>query len=363
MNRYFPAQDGRDFRRKAFATLAERYRPVILDALELLHDIEFEFPALTKAHVEQLRPDLLFRQGLPFCVTEESYFTIDDSSAPVLAALFAGHTLALTHLDYHLDGSAPDPAATATAVKLDAATAASYAIRVVFAAGRMLDGVANGAALFQDVFDPISGFVVARMHEDWRERYARSHLSPAPTRLDEYLNSPSSRLLGSGYWELMIRGSFARHRAEPDPGLIEVAGVLRKLRQVVDEIADFDEDLRAGLVTTPLLFALADSHGSAAAATLSDAVRAAWAAVTEPVGDGDAAAEIAECRALVHDANGFERAFAFADDLWCEGVSSSTGKLGHRADGFLLLLDLKRAKMQDLRSAGWRNTSTERFFV
>jgi hypothetical protein len=361
MNRYSPASDGRDFRLESFAALADRYRPVVHDALALLQAVEFEFPALTKAHVEQLRPDLLFRQSLPFCVTEETFFALDGSSSPVLAALFAGHTLALTHLDYHLDGSTPDPSATATALKMEPTTAVAYSVRVMLTAARILDEVANGQRLFQHAFDPVSGFVLARMHQDWLERYDPAQLSDAAARLGEYLNSPTSRLMGSGYWELMIRGSFVRHGARCTPGIDVLAATLRKLRQAVDEIADFDEDLRAGLATTPLLFALAGLPG-AAASVLAEAVRSAWSS-NDGAGGGFRDAAVAECRKLVCEAGGFERAAEFADGLWRSGVAHCERTWGPAADGYLLLLDLKRAKLQELRSSGWRNVRTERFFA
>jgi hypothetical protein len=366
IGRFDPRECGRTFRRTAFTALAQRYRPTIAEAVDLLRAIEFEFPALTTAHLEQLRPDLLFRQALPFCVTEQAFFNLDSSSSRVLAALLAIHTLALTQLDYHLDGSTPDPAASATAVRTDPTTAWCYAARMAFAAGRLLDGVATGHRFFDNVIDPISGFVVARMHQDWLERYDHRQMAAVHQRLDDYLTSPRSRLLGSGYWEVMIRGSFARHGTTPGPELVHVMRILRQLRQAVDEIADFDDDLRAGLVTTPLLFALtgsgpADADAIRDADTIRDAVRAVWSMRT--AAPDVLTTAVGECRQLVERAGGFLRTFLFADQVWRNGTSLCDRALGPRAAGYLVLLDIKRAKLDELHNRGWHNTTTDRTFT
>lgn len=39
-----------------------------------------------------------------------------------------------------------------------------------------------------------------------------------------------------------------------------------------------------------------------------------------------------------------------------------TGSLGHHAPNFLTLLDLKRAKLQELAKNGWRNITTDMHF-
>jgi hypothetical protein len=89
---------------------------------------------------------------------------------------------------------------------------------------------------------------------------------------------------------------------------------------------------------------------------LSDAVRSAWSSNGGAVDDDST---VAGCRKLVGDAGGFERAAEFADGLWRSGV----GHCDPTWTGYLLLLDLKRAKLQELRETGWRNVRTERFFV
>lgn len=316
-----------------------------------------EFPALAKAHSEQLRPELIFRHALPFCIAEDAFFGLRPSSPRVLAALLAGHTLALTHLDYHLDGARPDPDAPATARKMAAATAVAYSIRMVYAAGRIADGLPRGN-LFADVLDPVSGFVVLRMHEDWQERYTLDVLDNPAHHLRQYLGSRTSRLLGSGYWEVMVRGAFASHSVEPSRQLIAIVRSLRKLRQIVDEVADFREDVRAGLATTPLLFALADQSAGAETAGL---LRSLW--TRQANGAPLPETGLTELRNAVIAADGFDRSFRLADSAWMAWVSRCERLLGTRADGFVALLDLKRAKLAELANTQWQNPTTYSFFA
>lgn len=355
--RYDPATDGRAFRDHAFHVLAESYWPTVAGALDILNDVGLEFPALDKAHSEQLRPDLLFRHSIPFCVTEEAFFGLADSSRPVLAALLAGHTLALTHLDYHLDGSGPATDAAATARKMPVPTAVSYSVRMVYAVGRIVGDAHLMAALFAEVFDPVSGFVLARMHEDWLERYTSS-LSGSSEQLEEYLQSPLSRLGTSRYWEVMVRGSFVGRSRAPHPGAVRAAQDVGRLRQVVDEIADFHDDLAAGLVTSPLLFALAERRSRE---RLRTEVRELWAAVKAGAEPDAARSHARAAAALVTSAGGFDAAARFADDLWRSGARACAEDLGERGGGYQLLFDLKRAKLRALEESGWSDASTRSF--
>jgi hypothetical protein len=355
--RFDPACDGRRYRRQTFRALSTRYQQLVLRTLAVLQELTFEFPTLDKMHREQLRPELVFRHALPFCLTEEAYFEVDERSSTVLAALLAGHTLALTHLDYHLDGSDPDVKAAATGRKASFATSVAYALRMTYVAGRLAEDC-GCTSLFGDVFDPVSGFVVARMHEDWHERYSNALLANAHQSLDEYLCSENSRLLGSGYWEVMVRGAFASHGMLPPKGATDVVRELRRLRQIVDEIADFDEDVAAGLITAPLIFALHTADGDD---RLMAVVRSLW---RTPVSDiADRRAAVVRLRDLVADHGGFELAAQHADRIWATQVETCGNQMGHEGLGFIVLLDLKRAKLQELKAANWRNSRTEAFLV
>jgi hypothetical protein len=301
-------------------------------------------------HDSQLRPELLFRHALPYWVTEDAYFPRDPSAPEPLTALLAGHTLALTHLDYHLDGSSPDPNAAATAVKLDAGTAVAYAVRMIYGAGAIAGK--DAGRVFADVFNPVSSFVTLRMHEDWLERYSRKYLKGMPTRLNTYLTTDESRLMASGYWEVMVRGAFAAHTGTPASDMMAIVRNLRRLRQLVDEIADFADDLRAGLVTAPTLFAATNGD----ATKLEQTIDSFW--TTQRPDRSPASSErLDDIVRLVDQDGGFEAAYTYADEMWHASVQLCES-LPVPKDGILALLDLKRAKLEMLRENGWVGQAT-----
>jgi hypothetical protein len=242
---------------------------------------------------------------------------------------------------------------------MSAAIAAVYSARMIYAAGKILSDIGGIDWLFRDVLEPVSGFVVLRMHQDWSERYSEALLEGTSQQLHEYLYSPVSRLLGSGYWEVMVRGSFASHSSAPPGPLLQSIQELRKLRQVVDDIADFEEDLRAGLVTTPLLFALQSPEHRE---RLSDAVRALWRSREMEAADSTDAI-VAEIRALVTSSAGFDKSSRLANTIWENGTALCERHLGRRATGYVALLDLKRAKLEQLAAASWRSETTDRVFI
>lgn len=346
------------FRRAAFLDLSHKYRARISEAITILRHLQFELRQIGESHEKQLQPELLFRHSIPFCVTEDAYFEPTETTNISLAGLLAGHTLALTHLDYHLDGSVPNEDHAATARKMDLVSATTYAIRMIYAAGRLLSQTSNADAMFRDAFEPISGFVLLRMYEDWKERYCETFLDEPEKRLQDYIESSTSRLLGSGYWELMPQGCFITHGASAPPELIKTLRMLRKLRQVVDEIADFEDDVRSGLVTVPLMHALQSTAGST---TVRDSVVRLWHGRTD---HSDASGDelFTEVRKLVEDSGAFEASHQLAHSLWCKASAYCERTLGVRSTGYLLLLDLKRAKLEMLAKNGWHNEATEASF-
>jgi hypothetical protein len=230
---------------------------------------------------------------------------------------------------------------------------------MIYAAGKILGEVNEADRLFREVLDPVSGFVVLRMHEDWRERYSDAFLGGTQEQLHEYLYSSNSRLLASGYWEAMVRGSFASHASSPPTELLRIVRELRRLRQIVDETADFDEDLRAGLVTTPLLIALQSDKEKE---YLSTAVRRLWSSRETTEGKVDEAL-LAEIRSLVVSAGGFDGSSRMGHTIWENGIELCSRELGNRAGPYMALFDLKRAKLAQLASNSWQNQKTDIIFI
>lgn len=277
-----------DFDERVHSLLFERYSTEIDDVLQILGDIQLEYESLGKVHNLQLRRGLIGRQCLPYFLVHESYFPARPINKQVLAAVVAGHTLALTQLDYHLDGSVPS-AASQTAVKVAPEQASAYAMRMAYLAGRLAER-ARCADLFSSVLDPISGFVVARMHEDWHRRYELPPVGEDLARqIEGYVRDDCSRLMASGYWDAMSRAVFVAEECTRPAELDAYIRILRKIRQLADEARDVDEDIRAGMTTLPLLLYLRDHPNT----LVRGEIRALWGAAANPV-SGRSAEELGE---------------------------------------------------------------------
>lgn len=249
------ASNSEEFRARTIDLFRQKYGPSFNRVLKNLHRQSFFFDSIDEAHRIQLRPDLLFRQCMPYFATWRAYGCGRPLDEDVLKCMLMAHTLTLTHLDYHLDGASPDQRNTATAVKMSAESAVSYAVRLAYRSSSELAALPTGSRLLREVVDPVSGFVVERMHEDWTGRYSIPDSCDLDHLISSYLESPNSRLLGSGYWEVMIVAGHisCRPEARVPNKLIAFSRSLRRLRQLVDELDDWREDLESGLLTLPTL--------------------------------------------------------------------------------------------------------------
>lgn len=336
--RYDATENGGRYRRRVLRTLRIATRHLVAQAMRRLAAERFEFAAFNDAHRLQLRRGLVARHTLPFALVANALPGTDSKDADYLTVLLLGHTLALTHLDYHLDGSTPNPDQDATAFKLDPHVAGAYALRCVYRASSIGATLPHGSQIVADILDPVSGFVLERMLQDHLERYALPRRdTPAPT-VREYLESPTSRVLASGYWEVMTRGAYVARETEVPDDTVAFISKLRRLRQVVDELSDVEEDMRAGLLTLPILIALdqdADAvqplltHCWSTGSPSQDAVRSATRAVRE--------------------SGALDEVFGIAETLWRDAnrIVVECGSDGTRA--LQILVDLKFAKACDVR--------------
>lgn len=267
-------EDAECYRARIYAHLNREFEEIISCVMSILHSYDLEFVEMKQVHAIELRRALIERHCLPYLLTHRALFGEEPVDCRILSACVAGHTLALTQLDYHLDGAAPSPANEATAVPVPVASAVSYAVRMIYAAGSIASNSGKVGRLFSEAFDPISGFVISRMHADWVSRFNIEDLQAEPSlSLKRYLEEPSSRLNGSGYWELMVRAAYiANSQREVPQNLVVYAQSLRRLRQIVDETADIEEDLRSGLITLPTLLAMARDKED----RVRNCIRSAW---------------------------------------------------------------------------------------
>lgn len=337
-----PAEGPDEYRRRVFAYLGGEYAEVIRCVLSILADADPEFAEMERVHQIELRPSLLERHSLPYLLTHQALFGGRPLDCRTLAACLAGHTLALTHLDYHLDGSLPAPGSEATAVPVPPASAVSYAVRMIYKAGSIAAGTGTLDRLFADAFEPVSGFVISRMHADWVSRFDLRLLDADPhSAMRAYLQEPTSRLRGSGYWELMVRAAFITQSSAGLPhDLLRYSDALRRLRQVVDETADVDEDLRAGLITLPVIVAMLGDDGR-----IRETIRCAWR-TRGP--DGMLDRLPAHLCPAIRSAATISRLRAISADFADEAIAAARSVAGPASRALETLVLLKAAKLESV---------------
>ncbi|MCQ3921643.1 MAG: hypothetical protein DPW13_11905 [Planctomycetes bacterium] len=143
----------------------------------------------------------------------------------------------------------------------------------------------------------------------------------------------------------------------------------RKLRQLVDEIADVPEDIRAGRLTFPILAALSSkAHGNAVKRT----VRAIWKE-TLPVFLGGRGDDLASIRFLDHNqeiarlvptligevdqAGGFAHAFEECEHLHTRAMASLVLAFPYpKTWRMMQLVMLKMAFAERLKRQNWIDT-------
>ncbi|MCL2280808.1 hypothetical protein FWC31_02900 [Candidatus Saccharibacteria bacterium] len=218
--------------------------------LEELENQKFNFPEINKIHKNHLDKKLIVRHALPFCITERTFFG-EPANVDFFTNIILLHTLALTRIDDYYDGKNDN-------IKVENL---AYALSVTHTAISKIVGSDFTNKQMKDLID-ITKFVHARMFKDSLERYDEKFLHNPRKNLNSYLTSPKSRIFASGYWEVMARASFVSRGKNFPWVLHSLNEKLRKLRQVVDEYFDVEEDLRGGLVTLPTLYVLANSERS-----------------------------------------------------------------------------------------------------
>lgn len=238
-----------------------KYGDVFSEIKSMLKSQTFETNALNDIHNQELIEELLFRHSLPFLSVEADLFDGGSSkdSKIVLASCLLAHTLSLTQLDYHLDGVLPNDINQVSAKFLPIESAIAYSIRTIFRAGALLSKVSCYNLVWNECIDPVSGFVLSRMYQDWRDRFCESTLNKEPTfAIEEYLNSQTSKLLSSGYWEVMIKAAYIANTStsEIPKDLALVARKMRIFRQLIDEYLDVSEDILSGAITLPVWLAI-----------------------------------------------------------------------------------------------------------
>lgn len=314
-------------RQQLIGELEERFKPFTDELYKELLAKEFYFEEQTSSHRSHLDAKLITRHTLPYCITEERYFSLQNQDVGFLASVILLHSLALTRIDDYYDGG--HKTKRSRPLNVDAL---AYSLSATHQAMLDLLKQAPNVPELAKLLD-VTAFVHARMYKDYSERYRTEYLDSPQRRLQFYLHSPRSRLFGSGYWEVMARASFVQRGKNFPAYLQSIDHKLRKFRQMIDELADIREDLAGGLVTLPVLHALTHHKQPN---LVRAAVTGHWAGRTLALAP------------LLEECGTHKWVYKQANALYQSAMTELDRTLGNRGDGYRRLFEYKKAKLDQL---------------
>jgi hypothetical protein len=238
---------------------SERFGHHSRRAFEALLGTNFSTGLFQELHRRRTRWTLVERHSFPFFLMIADMASHPSAVIDYLVSALLAHTNPITHLDVYTDRSL-GPRSDVSGLLDDA----GYSLAALYRASERAASLEYGSTLIKECF-PVSAFVAERMFLDNRERpYTVPDEDAVRDVLRDYLSSPTSRLLGCGYFEVMAKAALASNGVVADPTTIESLRRLRMLRQLTDEVIDLVEDLDAGMLTFPALLLLEEDYGNAA---------------------------------------------------------------------------------------------------
>jgi hypothetical protein len=364
-----------DFDRRTFHFLYQKYGRFLGEVLHRLrHNDVFNSQSLNTTFRKYLDAQLVCKQLMPLFATADAHGLLKESEEDLIQfglGYVITKTTALNALDTHVDLSISYNTEKDVAQERDSRATTLLCISSIFRGFNLLNsGCAAGRSV--DIVSSVFAEVMEIMFEDYRSRFNIHDLTVPDKRLDLYKNGKLSPLKGSGFYEATIRSGLAIIGVEEQPGMDVFLTNFRKLRQIVDEIADVPEDIRVGRLTFPVLIGLTNDKFSHA---IISTVRRIWEISGEIVclssrNDMSTIATLKEdtrLKSLVSDlgllleqSNAWEEAYVFADNLFLEVVESMEKLFPPDNLGSLLEIALlKRAFLERLRKQSWQDIPLE----
>lgn len=334
-------QDPAGYREAIFDELQGDYNIHIRTLHDKLEATSFLFPSVRELYEAHLDDKLIFRHTLPFFITQTTFFkTINDESIDYLYCMILFHTLPLTKLDDFYDGVGKHQYSSSRHENLlTVLGSTTLALSSTHTAAQFAATLPYGHLLLKEAL-PVTSFVKQRMYQDALERYrTESLLDPAKARR-HYLTSSQSKLYGSGYWEVMAIGAFSGQGKSFPPRLHKLDLKLRRLRQLVDEATDVEEDIKAGNITLPLILA-AERHSDQK--ELVSLVTDIWV--------GRSHNAWPRLYAILHHTKAIQSVGMQARNVWHHATQEIDTYLGSAGAGYQLLFDVQAAKLAMLEEA------------
>ncbi|MFZ2411315.1 MAG: hypothetical protein WAW23_07080 [Candidatus Methanoperedens sp.] len=183
-------------------------------------------------------------------------------------------------------------------------------------------------------------------------RYDIDYLSNPKKNLELILNSPFSPLT-SMYFSTTIQASILLNSKTVDNNAKRFTEHYGRLRQLVDQINDVEEDITMGNITIPILYALLENDNR-----LEFEIKNLWAGIQGDESDRNISVlsiQVAEIKELVQKLGGFECAYRMADRLYNQTIGLASKCLGRPGIDVevMLLIRLTRAYLERLKLNNW----------
>lgn len=263
--------------------------------------------------------DLVYRHALVLFATLDSLSLTHPKAAQAAQGAILAYSLPLICIDAQVDGS---PSHLRRDELCWRRLESSLASSPVMHLGYHELALATDSVTALELVATTATDIIQSMRADQNRRWSCEQLHPTASDISAYWESPSSRLRGSGIARVMmgiastLAGRNARH-------CDEVARSLGILRQIADELLDVAEDVRSGLITLPVAYALLDSP---AAAELRSGIETAWRRSQGPHAKAGSADD-ALLRSLVVAGGGPSRMVARAKILLREATELAEASL------------------------------------
>jgi len=230
------------------ASVLRRYE----DKLERTHERVVQRLKSNTIDVTDLR-DLTYRHTLPLFAALDALSCEPRCAEQVACGAVLAYSIPLVALDTKLDGRASSLRQSESI--WDEIERPGVAKLLTYSGyNDIAEG--SGSAIAVRLISRIASDTIAAMNLDATRRGLSSQLEVDSRFMDDYWNSPGSRLRGSGIGRLMIGLASILADGEVTAGRDQISTTLGILRQLADELMDVVEDVLHGLVTLPVAYAL-----------------------------------------------------------------------------------------------------------
>lgn len=205
------------------------------------------------------------------------------------------------------------------------------------------------------------------MADCYYRRYDPRKLDHVEEELAFYEQSPISRLLGSGFYQICVDAACAIANEPITPQLRYLTQDMRRLRQLVDEIADWREDVVSGELTLPFLYLLEDPEmGGEAKQLIQQVWTRAQNIIVQPQSqeetihslndDPEILSRTDGIKELLMESGSFDRLYNRADAHWINTVlQMGTVFQGKNYYDLLLGVHLRREFLERLKKQDWED--------